>query len=254
MQEKGIGGICGEIIAYAPKRVNVNGTLKRVNYFEKMIAYSQYVEYKISHYLDKMYETLFGFVSVLPGAFSTFRFEALKGQPLNEFFKHMSRNFEASCFDMNKNLAEDRIFCLEILTKKGPQPYRLSYFPNCRALTDPPLTIEGLLKQRRRWQNGSYFASWHVVRNLFCRIWATDHRVWRKIVVTLLYFYMTILQIFTFVIVGTFYSTFSIFLRSVIPDDKCLSVTHSANVLENGYLMLLLLCVIISITSPIAKA
>lgn len=30
---------------------------------------AQYVEYKISHYLDKSFESLFGFVSVLPGAF-----------------------------------------------------------------------------------------------------------------------------------------------------------------------------------------
>ena len=82
-----------------------------------MIGYSQYVEYKLGHYLDKSYETLFGFVSVLPGAFSTFRYKALEGWPLDEFFKHMSRNFNATCFDMNKNLAEDWIFCLEILTK-----------------------------------------------------------------------------------------------------------------------------------------
>lgn len=33
----------------------------------------QYVEYLISHYLDtKMAENLFGFLSVLPGAFAVF--------------------------------------------------------------------------------------------------------------------------------------------------------------------------------------
>ena len=61
----------------------------------------QYVEYKLSHYLDKAYETLFGFVSVLPGAFSLFRFDAIKGKPMNEFFKHMSNSHLASCFEMN---------------------------------------------------------------------------------------------------------------------------------------------------------
>ena len=35
----------------------------------KCIVLAQYVEYKISHYLDKSFESLFGFVSVLPGAF-----------------------------------------------------------------------------------------------------------------------------------------------------------------------------------------
>ena len=38
---------------------------------------AQYLEYKISNYLDKAYETIFGFVSVLPGAFSTFKWAAI---------------------------------------------------------------------------------------------------------------------------------------------------------------------------------
>lgn len=50
-----------------------------------MLLRAQYVEYKISHYLDKALESLFGFVSVLPGAFSTFRWDAIKGDPLTEF-------------------------------------------------------------------------------------------------------------------------------------------------------------------------
>ena len=44
---------------------------------ERMMGAAQYCEYKYSHILDKDAENLFGFVSVLPGAFSTFRWEAL---------------------------------------------------------------------------------------------------------------------------------------------------------------------------------
>lgn len=44
-----------------------------VSFVEGAIVRAQYVEYKVSHYLDKATESLFGFVSVLPGAFSTFR-------------------------------------------------------------------------------------------------------------------------------------------------------------------------------------
>jgi len=32
-------------------------------------------------------ESLFGFVSVLPGAFSVFRWECIKGEPLRKFLK-----------------------------------------------------------------------------------------------------------------------------------------------------------------------
>lgn len=46
-----------------------------VTFVESVLLRAQYVEYKVSHYMDKATESLFGFVSVLPGAFSTFRWE-----------------------------------------------------------------------------------------------------------------------------------------------------------------------------------
>ena len=49
---------------------------------EFLLVYSQYYEYKISSYLDKAAENLFGFISVLPGAFSMYRMQAIEGSPL----------------------------------------------------------------------------------------------------------------------------------------------------------------------------
>lgn len=85
-----------------------------VSFVESVILRSQYVEYKLSHYLDKATETFFGFVSVLPGAFSTFRWEAIKGRPLDEFLKGAKDEFGditkiMHCSSSNKYLAEDRI-------------------------------------------------------------------------------------------------------------------------------------------------
>ena len=54
---------------------------------EGLVVYSQYYEYKLSNYLDKAAESLFGFISVLPGAFSAYRMEAIKGRPLQEYLK-----------------------------------------------------------------------------------------------------------------------------------------------------------------------
>lgn len=51
---------------------------------KKTLIYAQYAEYKLSHYLDKAAESSLGFVSVLPGAFSTFRWDAIKGNPLKK--------------------------------------------------------------------------------------------------------------------------------------------------------------------------
>jgi len=53
---------------------------------EFILYYSQYMEYKISHFVDKSFESCFGFISVLPGAYSMFRWDAIKGDPLNSFF------------------------------------------------------------------------------------------------------------------------------------------------------------------------
>lgn len=56
-----------------------------VSFFQSILLRAQYVEYKLSHYVDKAAESLFGFVSVLPGAFSAFRWKAIEGEPLEKF-------------------------------------------------------------------------------------------------------------------------------------------------------------------------
>jgi len=60
---------------------------KEFSMYENFIMTAQYAEYKLAHYIDKSSESLFGFISVLPGAFSTFRWEAIYGEPLNAFLK-----------------------------------------------------------------------------------------------------------------------------------------------------------------------
>lgn len=101
---------------------------------------------------------MFDYLSVSPGAFSTFRWVAIKGKPLVEFFKNMKDSHKMSASEMNVYLAEDRIFCMEILLRKyedykdefpdntAPKGFRLRYFHNSRALTDPPSDILTLLK------------------------------------------------------------------------------------------------------------
>lgn len=65
----------------------------------------------MGHAPDKANESFFGFNSVLPGAYSMFRWKAIKGKPLDEFFK-INKVEEPSCSEANEFLAEDRVMCL----------------------------------------------------------------------------------------------------------------------------------------------
>mmetsp|Transcript_14062 Transcript_14062/g.16295 ORF Transcript_14062/g.16295 Transcript_14062/m.16295 type:complete len:165 (+) Transcript_14062:753-1247(+) len=105
---KNVGGACGHIEALIPDKIDG----KDLGFFESVVGLFQYLEYKIGNYLDKSMEAVFGYISVLPGAYSTFRWEALKGDPIKAFLKgsrgsEEEKNF--SCFEANQYLAEDRI-------------------------------------------------------------------------------------------------------------------------------------------------
>ena len=118
----------------------------------------------MGHSPDKACESFFGFNSVLPGAYSLYRWDAIKGKPLREFFKG-NRKDDHSCAEANKFLAEDRVMCLEILIKKGKK-YYLTYIPDAKAFTDAPDNVAQLISQRRRWMNGAVFGTLNVVANL----------------------------------------------------------------------------------------
>lgn len=158
-----------------------------------MLFYTQYIEYKLSHFIDKSFEAIFGFISVLPGAYSMFRWEAIKGEPLASFFHGLDKSSHTP-YEANMFLAEDRVMCLEILVKAG-SCYTLSYVPGSVALTDPPSKLSILFKQRRRWINGSLFASLHVLNKIF-KIWYSSHGIIRKCFIFTLYGYMLINMVF----------------------------------------------------------
>jgi cellulose synthase/poly-beta-1,6-N-acetylglucosamine synthase-like glycosyltransferase len=133
----------------------------------------QNFEYKISNILDKPLESSFGYVSVLPGAFSAYRFRAIMGRPLEQYFHgdHSLADrlgakgiYGMNIFTKNMFLAEDRILCFELVAKAGDR-WTLTYVKPSKAETDVPESAAELIGQRRRWLNGSFAAS---VVSYFC--------------------------------------------------------------------------------------
>jgi len=131
---------------------------------------------------DKPLESSFGYVSVLPGAFSAYRYRAILGRPLEQYFHgdHSLADrlgpkgiYGMNIFTKNMFLAEDRILCFELAAKAGDR-WTLTYVKPSKAETDVPESAVELIGQRRRWLNGSFAAS--VVRHFLINFGARETR------------------------------------------------------------------------------
>ncbi|CAN6644879.1 chitin synthase 1 [Trichomonascus vanleenenianus] len=200
-----VGGACGEIKAYLG-----TGWSKLLN---PLVA-AQNFEYKMSNILDKPLESVFGFITVLPGAFSAYRYVALQndvnGQgPLEKYFKGETlHEAGAGIFTANMYLAEDRILCFELVAKRGCN-WLLKYVKSAHAATDVPDKLAELVLQRRRWLNGSFFAAIYAQAHLFS-IWRSAHSLGRKLMLHLEFLYQCVSMLFSWFSIGNFFLVFRI--------------------------------------------
>ncbi|KAJ3389496.1 Chitin synthase, class 2 [Lobulomyces angularis] len=163
----------------------------------------------MSNILDKPLESVFGYISVLPGAFSAYRYKALTNNdtlssgPLNCYFKGESMHNDSGkddVFSANMYLAEDRILCFELVTKIG-ENWVLKYVKSAKAETDVPSNLPELVSQRRRWLNGSFFAAVHSITHTHY-IFRSGHSLFFKVcfLIQTVYsgnFYLTFYFLFT---------------------------------------------------------
>jgi len=171
--DKDLGGCCGETHAMLGK-----GSRQLLN---PLVA-AQHFEYKISCILDKPLESSFGYLTVLPGAFSAYRFRAIMGRPLERYFygdSTLSRKLGGkgvegmNVFSRNLFLAEDRILCFELVMKAGSK-WHLSCVKAAKGETDVPTTMIDFFTQRRRWLNGAFAATVYSLLH-FWRVFKTGH-------------------------------------------------------------------------------
>ncbi|KAF8583565.1 glycosyltransferase family 2 protein [Ramaria rubella] len=208
-----LGGACGEIHAM------IEGGKKLLN---PLVA-AQNFEYKMSNILDKPLESSFGYVSVLPGAFSAYRFKAILGRPLEQYF-HGDHSLAdrlgakgvngMGIFEKNMFLAEDRILCFELAAKAGER-WVLNYVKPSKAETDVPESAAELISQRRRWLNGSFAASIYSLYH-FPRLYKSGHGIIRLFFFHVQAVYNVASLVFSWFALANLWLTFSLIIQLTV--------------------------------------
>ncbi|KAK4221674.1 chitin synthase 1 [Podospora fimiseda] len=191
--DKDLGGACG--IIHPLMGSYMEGILN------PLIA-AQNFEYKVACQLERALESTTGYLSVLPGAFSAYRFRAIMGRPLDQYFQGDptldltlgSNGVSAgSLMRLNRFLADDRILCSELVSKEG-QKWHTRLVTSAEAETDIPTSTVDFINQRRRWLNGSLSASIYSLRMSY-QLLRTSHNIIRMVLlyIQLLYNVVTLI-------------------------------------------------------------
>ncbi|KAK5700343.1 Chitin synthase, class 2 [Elasticomyces elasticus] len=213
-RDSSVAGAAGEIKAAKGKWLK--------SLLNPLVA-SQNFEYKMSNILDKPLESVFGYITVLPGALSAYRYHALQNDetghgPLSQYFKGETlHGQDADVFTANMYLAEDRILCWELVAKRNER-WVLKYVKSATGETDVPDAVPEFISQRRRWLNGAFFAAVYSLLH-FRQIWRTDHSFARKVLLHIEFVYQFVSLLFTFFSLGNFYLTFY-FVAGSLGDPK----------------------------------
>ncbi|KAI8081997.1 chitin synthase 2 [Gilbertella persicaria] len=242
---RNVAGACGEIKAMlGPKGM----------YLLNPLVASQNFEYKMSNILDKPLESVFGHISVLPGAFSAYRYTALQNDihgvgPLEKYFLgEKMHGADADIFTANMYLAEDRILCYELVAKKDAA-WVLHYVSNASGETDVPETVAEFISQRRRWLNGSFFAGIYSMVH-WRKVWSSDHFILRKLIFMFNDLYQLYNLIFSWFAIGNFYLVFYIMTTSITTVNNAPFSSNVGNVIHTVlnyiYILLLIIQIIIA--------
>ncbi|KAL1672473.1 chitin synthase [Schizophyllum commune] len=201
-----VAGACGEIAVYKGPRWEL--------LLNPLVA-AQNFEYKISGILDKPTESMFGYISVLPGAFSAYRYIALQNDergvgPLASYFKgEVLHGRDTDIFTSNMY----RILCFELVAKANSS-WVLKYVKGAIGETDVPDAVTEFISQRRRWLNGSFFAGTYAIAHVG-QILRSGHSLQRRIMLLVETVYNIINLIFSWFSIGNFYLFFVVLTASL---------------------------------------
>jgi len=173
--------------------------------------------------------------------------------PLASYFKgetlHGGKS-NADIFTSNMYLAEDRILCWELCSKRDAA-WILHYVKSAQGVTDVPDTVPELISQRRRWLNGSFFAGLHSIVH-FGYIYRSSHSFSRKFALHIEMFYQVIQLLFTWFGIANYFLAFTILTQSLGEVVKQLKIPNL--ILEYIYIALIIFVFLLSMGNRPAGA
>ncbi|KRW98488.1 hypothetical protein PPERSA_03319 [Pseudocohnilembus persalinus] len=157
---KNCGGVCG-FMGLRPERIiddegkRLDQLDYRVDFISRMfhqffnIQKAQSFEFDIDHIVDKAFQSLFGYVHILPSTFCAYRYDAIK-DVLNVYLKtELNPSYiYHSLQEANMYLKEDRILSMELYCSKS---YIMQYVPESVGYVDPIINLVSLMGQRKKW-------------------------------------------------------------------------------------------------------
>jgi chitin synthase len=131
----------------------------------------QYMEVKIYQIANQSINDLFGYMEVLPGLCSMCRRDAISSLSIslqgksNELPLYFRGDAAAGILECNAFLTEDRLLAWSLLVDTQPRA-ALHYARTAVVETDPCASMDELLKQRRRWTNGTLASRLYIAAHL----------------------------------------------------------------------------------------
>ena len=275
------GGVCGEL---TPRLHRMDSTSpseqERIGFLDILASYpliwAQYAEYKHTHYVDRASESVFGVLRRMSSAFCGYRLKGILGippvgqtespsntaaayampppaqfrgtrprppTPLSLYLMGIKQH-ELTFYQANMYLHEDTIMPHGMLVNECG--YNIHYACRALAITDSPTNLSDLLMQRKKWQNGSFFALFKMLLSI-CGIFRTKRSCCGKFGLIILFSFQWIMTGLSLIMTGITYVVLTILIRNQYPASNDEDVSDVAALFENLYIVGLFLTMIYSL-------
>lgn len=145
---------------------------------------SQMFDYGVTYSLQKPAESFAGYATPYTTGFSSYRWKAIRGEPLNQYFRIEEEGMASlGPFLSNLYLTVDRIISFETVSKRK-RKWKSSYIPSAKADKPVPSTLVSLIAARRRQVSGTLFGYMYYLKHSM-RIWKrSGHSILRKMILS----------------------------------------------------------------------